>query len=234
MRPNIRGIAQRLRHLGRVYLGRDVYYRRDVSRRYDLLGNLGARFAICPDLLTSDSIVYSFGIGTDISFDLELIQRFGVDVHAFDPTPTSLSWLKTQSLPPKFHVHEYGIAERDGVIRFSPPKSPLHVSHTIVNREGLSQTVSAPVRRITTIMQDLGHRQVDLLKMDIEGAEYGVIGDLLAHSIAVKQMCVEFHHRWPEIGPSKTRDAIDGLRASGYRIFHASESGEEYSFLGPH
>ncbi|HEX7718479.1 MAG TPA: hypothetical protein VF389_01635, partial [Woeseiaceae bacterium] len=40
-----------------------------------------------PDTLHIDSIVYSFGIGEDVEFDLFLIERFGLVVHAFDPTP---------------------------------------------------------------------------------------------------------------------------------------------------
>jgi len=49
----------------------------------------------------------------------------------------------------------------------------------------------------------------------------------------VTQLCVEFHHRRREIGVSRTPEAISALRAGGYRIFHISHSGEEYSFLGP-
>ena len=30
-------------------------------------------------------MVYSFGVGQDISWDLAMIERFGVTVHAFDP-----------------------------------------------------------------------------------------------------------------------------------------------------
>jgi hypothetical protein len=82
-------------------------------------------------------------------------------------------------------------------------------------------------------MKELGHDSIDILKMDVEGAEYAVLHDVLENSIIVRQLCVEFHHRWREIGVSKTREAISALRARGYRIFHISDSGEEYSFLGP-
>jgi hypothetical protein len=57
--------------------------------------------------------------------------------------------------------------------------------------------------------------------------------DVLENSIPVTQLRVEFHHRWREIGISRTREAVSALRARGYRIFHISDSGEEYSFLGP-
>jgi hypothetical protein len=66
--------------------------------------------------------------------------------------------------------------------------------------------------------------------MDIEGAEYSVLADILACRIQVKQLLVEFHHRWPHIGIEKTKQAIRALNAAGYRIFSVSPSGEEYSF----
>jgi FkbM family methyltransferase len=209
-----------------------VYYRRDVSCAREVLGHDGAQFAVCPELINVDSVVYSFGIGTDISFDLEIIRRFGPDVHAFDPTPRSLAWLKTQRLPERFRIHEYGVSTHDGFAAFALPRSPVHVSHSIVSGKSHHElTISAPVRRIASIMKALGHTQIDLLKMDIEGAEYDVIDDLLEESIHIRQLCVEFHHRWPEIGVEKTRNAIDRLRSAGYRIFHTSATGEEYSFL---
>ena len=85
--------------------------------------------------------------------------------------------------------------------------------------------------RLGTILKMLGHSCIDLLKMDIEGAEYDVLADLLTQRIPVKQILVEFHHRWPQIGVDKTRQAIHALNAAGYKIFSVSPGGEEYSFL---
>jgi FkbM family methyltransferase len=229
----IHSVTRRFKRFGWACIGREILVRRDVQCSWELLSNPGAQFAVQPEKLREGSIIYSFGIGTDISFDLELIRKFGAQVHAFDPTPRSLAWLKTQRIPKGFHVYEYGVAACDGMLRFAPPKSASHVSHTIVQRSGSEHSISAPVHRIATILKNLGHDSIDLLKMDIEGAEYGVLHDMLENSVRVRQLCVEFHHRWREIGASKTRDAISALRAHGYRIFHISDSGEEYSFLGP-
>jgi hypothetical protein len=80
-------------------------------------------------------------------------------------------------------------------------------------------------------MRDLDPQKIDVLKMDIEGAEYEVLDEILDRGLAVQQILVELHHRFPEMGIDRTRRAIRSVSAAGYRIFFASESGEEYSFI---
>ena len=222
---------RRLKGIWRAALGQELWQREKFKCRKIPLGHDGARWCVCPDGLGPSSIVYSIGVGEEISFDLEVIRRFGACVYAFDPTPRSINWLAKQSLPANFSFHPYGIADFDGHARFLPPVDPAHVSHTLVARQSPWPAIEVPVRRLSSIMRDLGHDRIDLLKMDIEGAEYAVLKDLLASRIPVQQLLVEFHHRWPEIGVERTRQAIRDLNSAGYRIFDVSPSGEEYGFL---
>jgi FkbM family methyltransferase len=215
----------------RVLRRQDLWPARQMRCRTLWIGNSGARWCICPDRLSAASVVYSFGVGTDISFDLGLIARFGLPLHAFDPTPQSIDWLKNQDLPREFRFHPYGVAGFDGTCAFLPPENREHISYSMVQRLSARQAIEAPVRRLGTIMEIFGHERLDLLKMDIEGAEYAVLADMLANRIVVQQLLVEFHHRWPQIGIEKTKRAIRALNAAGYRIFSVSPSGEEYSFL---
>lgn len=212
-------------------LGQNVWQRAQITCERISLGSDGARWCVCPDGLEPSSIVYSIGVGEDISFDLELIRRFGVCVHAFDPTPHSIEWLAKQQVPEELMFHAFGVADFDGHAKFLPPVNPAHVSHTLVERQTPWPAIEVPVRRLTSILRDLGHERIDLLKMDIEGAEYAVLKDLLDSRIQVRQLLVEFHHRWPEIGVEKTREAICALNSAGHRIFEVSPSGEEYGFL---
>ena len=212
-------------------LGQDLWLRAQIECEQTSLGNDGASWCVCPGGLSASSVVYSFGVGEEISFDLELIRRFSVHVHAFDPTPRSIEWLEKQSLPPKFVFHAYGVADFDGHAKFLPPVNPAHVSHSLIARATPWPAIEVPVHRLSSIMNMLGHERIDLLKMDIEGAEYAVLNDLLASGIPVNQLLVEFHHRWPEVGVEKTKQAVRDLNSAGYRIFDVAPSGEEYSFL---
>jgi FkbM family methyltransferase len=204
-----------------------VAYKCHVMR----LGTEYGGWTFNPTALDAHSVVYSAGIGDDISFDLGLIERFGVTVHAFDPTPKSLEWLRSQPLPANLVVHDYGIAAHDGELTFYRPENPAYMSLSVVERATPTATISLPVRELAGIMRELGHSSIDLLKIDIEGAEYAVLQDLVARAIPIRQLLVEFHHRFPGIGNYKTQKAIDLLESNGYRLFAISPSGEEYSFL---
>ncbi|HET6568292.1 MAG TPA: FkbM family methyltransferase, partial [Rhodothermales bacterium] len=193
----------------------------------------GAAWTLQSGTLNPDSIVYSFGVGTDISFDLSLIRQYGLTVHAFDPTSRSLAWIHGQKLPAGFLFHPVGLAGFDGVARFRPPDNPAFVSYSLTESNAAEQVVEAPVKRLSTLMRELGHDHIDLLKMDIEGAEYDALRDLLHQEAQVDQILVEFHHRFPSIGVEATKEALAMLNRHGYRIISISPTGEEYTFRKP-
>ena len=188
-------------------------------------------WTLSPGGLEAGSVVYSFGVGDDVTFELALIARYGVEVHAFDPTPVSIAWVESRQLPAGFHFHAYGVANYDGVAWFNPPVNPAN-SYTMLQRpQTANAAVAGAVYRLPTILQLLGHDRIDLLKLDIEGVEYPVIDELLAAGIEVRQLLVEFHHRWPNVGRARTQRAVDMLGERGYRIIAISWAGSEYSFI---
>jgi FkbM family methyltransferase len=192
-----------------------------IRRRLERLGSEYAGYYLDPGYVDQNSIVYSLGVGEDISFDLAMIERFGVHVHAFDPTPRVGEWLRSQSVPGQFHFHDVGIADFDGEVDFHLPPRKDFVSHSIISaREYSAETIRVPVIRLRTAMQRLGHDRIDLLKLDIEGAEYAVLQDLIQERIPVTQILVEFHHRLSSIGTRATRRMLSLLDDYGMRICH--------------
>ena len=227
-----RTIYRRVRRAVRRAAGRDIQFPVQIDVPTVIYGTEYGAWSICPDRLDRDSIVYSVGIGTDISFDLALIEHHGVTVHAFDPTPGSIAWLERQELPSRFKWRQVGLAAYDGQATFFPPEDPGWISHTMLPRAAAQdRTIEVEVRRLSTLMRDLGHARLDVLKMDIEGVEYDVIGDIVGSGVDIGQWLVEFHHRFSDVGIERTRQAVETLNAAGYRIFFVSESGEEYGFI---
>jgi len=192
-------------------------------------------WTLCPGLVRPGQVVYSLGVGEDIGFDLDLIAEKKVEVFAFDPTPNSIRWLKSLELPERFHFHPWAIADRDGSVYLYPrvrgDGSRSKVMYTIMMEKGSSGSTEVPAKTLTTIMKDLGHEQIDVLKMDIEGAEYSVLGGLLGSAVRPVQILVEFHHRFSSLDNSQTLKAIKDLREAGYALAHISSTGREFSFV---
>lgn len=222
-------------------LGRDVRAPIQVRCRHEILGSVYGGWCVCPDRLSPQSLVYSFGVGEDISWDLAMIDRFGVEVHAFDPTPKSIAWIKAQKLPARFHFHEFGIATYDGTARFTLPR-PDFVSYSMTStpapgsNQPQADIVEAPVRRLTTLMRMLGHggtgRKIDVLKMDVEGAEIDVIKEFPSLGVEVDQLLVEFHHTVGIAAEvASTQQAIQTLNGCGLKLFYNSPVGKEFSFI---
>jgi len=223
---------RRLRRFCRVLRGRDLWCSPEIRILKTRLGSEYGGWTISPAFLDSSSTVYSFGVGTDISFDLALISRFGCEIHAFDPTPRSIDWLHRQELPDEFQFHNSGLGNIDGLVNLEPPADPAHVSYSLSTSRNSTTTVeSFPVRRLQTIAEDLGHDTIDLLKMDIEGAEYDVVENFLESGIKIGQLLIEFHHRFGREHVARTREAIARLHKAGFLIFDVAPSGEEYSFI---
>lgn len=227
----IKDIYQRIKYYLRIIKGSELYFLRDIRIESKIYGNYQAEWCIAENKLDENSIIYSVGVGTDISFDIEIINKYQCNIFAFDPTPKSIKWFQRQPSLSLFHFSPYGISEQDGNIVFYPPRDPEHVSFTTNAMSTTTNGVLLPVKRLITAMKQYGHNKIDLLKMDIEGAEYEVIKDILESRIWVEQLLVEFHHRFDRSAILKTREAINELRKAGYAIFYISPTGEEYSFI---
>jgi FkbM family methyltransferase len=210
--------------------GRDVWSKPEVNVSSLRLGSIYGGWTICTEVgLGLNSVVFSVGVGEDISFDLSLIQKFGCKVLAFDPTPRSINWLKTQNLPHQFQFFPWGLSGTDGLASFCAPANARHVSYSSVALKGC--TVQCEVYRLSTLMRKVGHERIDLLKMDIEGSEYTVIEDILTDNVRPRQLLIEFHHGMYSIACEKTAIALERLNTMGYRIFSISLNGREYSFV---
>jgi hypothetical protein len=163
------------------------------------------------------SICYLVGAGEDISFDLGLAYKFGCTAHIFDPTPRALAHLEKTiacirasrpmpcstcpdgfypgypvELAARLQVHPVGIWDTDTTLQFFAPEKEEHVSHSLVNLQHSGRAIEVPVRQLASVMKELGHSQIDLLKIDTEGAEYQILESIIQDDLDVRVLCVEY------------------------------------------
>lgn len=222
---------------GRLIFARNFYWPK-IVRRSDVkyYGTEYGGWPVIEKLMDSDCVVLSFGLGEDISFDLGVIDSFNCRVIGFDPTPKSVQWLAKQSLPEQFEFINVGLAGETGTITFNAPENPEYASYSATHEFSTSGTdnqkkIVLPVKDLNTLVSELSLERIDVLKMDIEGSENEVIESLKDSAIRPIQILVEFHHRIHGTGFARTKAALDTLESMGYRLFHISDLGDEFSLV---
>lgn len=204
---------------------RNAVARRAVARRLECtpradlrrLGSPGAGWWVPESSLKPGAVAYCAGAGEDISFDLALLEH-ACRVTTFDPTPRAIAHVReTAPEDPGFRFEPVGWWDTDDEIRFYAPRDADHVSHSALNLQRTSDFFIAAVRRVDHLMADLGDDHVDLIKMDIEGAELRVIPSLLRHGPLPEVLCVEFDQPQPL---RLLMDTVSMLRDGGYDLNH--------------
>ncbi|MBJ7331707.1 MAG: FkbM family methyltransferase [Solirubrobacteraceae bacterium] len=168
------------------------------------------------DTVTADWCCYSVGTGADVSFDVELLQRYGARVRAFDPYPRFGEMaLEAAGHDPRYSFHPYAITAGDGPIELFGRQDEEAGSVSAVNLYGTRQAFVRSGRSLPSLMHEFGDNTVELLKLDVEGSEYEVLPTLNLDTMGTLVLCVELHHNE---SAGRARALLDDLRIRGFEI----------------
>lgn len=158
----------------------------------------GQKYICSPDVLPKDHcVVYSLGSAGDFSFEQDVVKRTGCTVHTFDCT------ISRQSGPlgPRLEFHDLCISGSD------------------------EHNLGEKYKSVPTIMSQLGHSQVHVLKMDIEGFEQDVFAGWRSWQQLPHIVLVEVHgnnpairHHYRKIAFSEMNLLFLHLLQIGYRV----------------
>jgi FkbM family methyltransferase len=186
---------------------------RDAPGLIDLGTSYGG-WTVPVELIEPSWVCYCVGAGGDVSFDLELIRRYGVEVRTFDPVADYVESAQGQgAAEPRFSARQAAIATMDGPIRMQVTHDPQSRS---VSSAGLYESgdfIEVPGRTLPSLMAELGDERIDLLKLDIEGAEYEVLPTIDMRALGVKVFASQLHHTG---SVREARALIAGLGKQGY------------------
>jgi FkbM family methyltransferase len=218
----------------------------------------GWRFSLLAGL--RGGLLVSASAGEDISFDVAIASEFGANVVLIDPTPRAvahvtaalqrtglapesdfvgggrqdpLAYDLTAVTPGQIRLEPYALWNRDSVVSFHAPVDPSHVSHTISDWRGAGTQARSEVeaRRLQTLLGPEERARINILKLDIEGAEIEVLSDILHSGMRPEQILVEFDQlsRPTPEHRARVRQSLRLLRSVGYRL--AAREGLNFTFL---
>jgi len=94
-------------------------------------------------------------------------------VFAVEPNPRTFAALQhhlTQNAARNVHAMMCGLADREGVLALHLPPSQLDYNATVLPREGWTRA-DVPVRTLDACVREWNIDRIDLMKIDVEGAE---------------------------------------------------------------
>ena len=184
-----------------------------------------------------EPLVYSAGVGGNITFDKAVADKLSAQVHLFDPTPRSIAFMDAQPKNERLHFHPWAVFTEDGPLDmyFDHATALSEVSNaSALNLVGTSRKFRSQAFRVQTIMKKLGHERLDILKLDIEGAAPSVLVQTLSDGILPQQVLCEFERpvgfhrvRIQTEYLKQVRRALQTLHDTSYEIYKIRESAYE-------
>jgi FkbM family methyltransferase len=181
------------------------------------LGSAACGWWVPADVAVPGAVAYCAGAGEDISFDLALHRR-GLDVVTLDPTPRAAAHVA--AVDPgddRFTFVPVGLWTERATLTFHAPADPRDVSYSLLDLQhtGEQRALVAEVDSLASLMAARGHDHVDLLKVDIEGAESTVLPDLLETGLRPPVVCFEYDQ--PQSARGLLR-LLAAFREAGYAL----------------
>ena len=188
------------------------------------------------DVLNQDSFVIDIGLGNDADFSRALISKYQCVCYGFDPTERHQAEIKTQMEPygDRFKLMKLAVGSKCGNITFYESQNNVSGSvfkdHINVKKDRIT-SYAVEVVTLDDILNRIGAKEVDVLKMDVEGAEYNILEQTSQKTLSrFKQMIVEFHHDTvSRFGLKNTLQIIKRISDLGYKCY--TEDGRNYLFI---
>ena len=166
------------------------------------------------DKIPAGSTVISAGLGNDISFDEALIKIKKCNVIGIDPTN-----LTKKTIDKKQSLRNFILIRKALYIGGRPS-----ITTADTNGASIYDNKQKTVCESITLKDIInGYRDISVLKMNIEGAEYGVL--LNVDKLSIPQVLVRFHHRKENVpfNYQDTMDCITKMQGDGYRFLPQSD-----------
>lgn len=170
--------------------------------------------------------VVTVGVGRNVKWDAAMVGAYGTTHYGFDPTPRSVSFYAAnpERLPPGFSFHPLGLGVRDGLVEMELPagNTDSYVPTSLLVPAVGRRRVRVPVFALATLLRIVGVEWVDVLKVDVEGAEGEVVQSWVdaGYSPPADQVLMETHARFNGDDRTFVPRLINNMQTLGFRLFY--------------
>lgn len=211
------------KHLGRLHRSLTRRIDRIVMRMkgYERLGTRYGGWWVHLEL-PSEPLLIDCGLGEDISFPLKFLEKFGGLVYGIDANPKSIRYCDRYAPEGMQILHNAFWVTDDEKIRFYPPSDSSNVSGSLIQGHSYTGDEYIEVASISldTIIKLSGSSRCDVLKMDVEGAEYSIVEQLCETGLIdrIDQLLIEYHHFCTEFSEKDTAESVDLICNHGFEL----------------
>ena len=172
-----------------------------------------------PALLPADAVVMDLGANCG-RFSTEVHDRFGWRCIAVEPNPAMFDRIPERSGIIRIQA---AIATRDGPVVLNLASNPESSSLLSISSAAKVGTVTVAGLTLASVASTAGCDRIDLLKMDIEGAEIDLLKSVPDEQWArIRQITIEFHESMGLSTIAQVRGAIAHLEQIGFTALKMS------------
>jgi FkbM family methyltransferase len=140
--------------------------------------------------LASDPVVLDLGANRG-EFARQMSDRFGGRYFLVEANPRLAERLRAED---RFSVWHCAVADQEGEVKFHINQNDLGSSLLDLPSRWYRETVAVQARRLESLIAEMDVGRIDVLKLDIEGAEVAVLRGLSDSTLGgIGQITVEFH-----------------------------------------
>ena len=177
--------------------------------------------------ISHNSIVFDGGINYG-DFSLEISNKYKSIIHGFEPDPRLYPML------PKIencNFYQLAISDKNETLKLNLGKEQC--SSLLYKEFNTSKTCEVNAIELSSFCENHQIKTIDLLKLDIEGAELQVLKSLETNFLTnhVIQITVEFHEFLDKNAIHDIKEIINRLKKNGFLCFKFSRTYGDVLFV---